>query len=1484
MINLPEIKGIDDMNYAIKIIISCLLFSVFYSSSAQVPINNAHIADIQNILQTLGEKNSFVENLNHIDNNVLPIGVKRTISGVEITVAISGVKWKAGSALYSVVARAIIPQGYDGKRQVLFFGADNIKGNQQGGLMDSFRLSLLQDVNIDFNNGYMTLVLKGGQDKRAGRAEGQTFMEVDCGGFKSFGLDAEVVFPEDFLLPIVNGEKVRGSFKTIVEDWNDIVVDIDIDPFQIKGLPGFEFSLETVTFDFSDKRNSQNSVFPPEYDSKYLLGQENVNLWRGVYAKNVSVTLPKSFHTNTNQRVTLQAEDLIIDDYGVSCAFTANDILPFDKGSAGGWKFSVDKFKFGLEANRLIEAGFEGKIGLPFKGNTTALGYVGNISANNEYLLAVNTTDQQEFDFSLFNAKAKLLPNSFIELKMVKDQFLPRAVLHGEMVFSDLGQDAKNSSTVHFRNLQIQTIEPYIQVDNMGYDGEIKLGSFPLSIDKFTLSGQGNRVEIGAGVKLTLGDKLFNGGTTLRFASKMLDIDGRKEWVYDGMKVDAINLDVDIADVLKLNGQVNWHRNDLVYGDGFGGDLLLKITDKLPIKMTGGFGRVEDLSYWYAQGSMETPLGIPIFAGISINGFSGGVSQHMVSSSNIITESLHPMTYKPDRNAGLELKSAISFAVAKKIAKGSGGFEIAFNRTGGLRYAGIYGYAEFLQKDEIIPDTDKLTSLLHNMQEKEKLILNDTGSLLSKVTNFLGVSKSLIEIPSNVKPGIRGYIGANMDFNNKIFKATSEVFVSDPAKIVTGVGPRGRAGWGELYADSKEWYLHIGRPDNRVGLRMGLGKILDVRTGAYFMAGSRIPEMPAPPSQVANILGYELNTLTRGRDIDALSRGNGLAFGGDLRVNTGDLTFLMMYANFDTGLGFDIMLKDYGNLQCKGRSGVLGWDGWYAQGQAYAYLQGELGVKINLWLLKTKVPVIKGGAATLLQAGLPDPSYFRGYLGVNLNILGIIKGKARFKLSIGDEYEPVYPGSSPLEMPIISDFSPSNGDSDANVFTMPQARFVIPMGKTIESTTESGTTTYRVGLKDFILRDKEGKTIEGKLVWNKYKDAVSFQAKEILPSRTELEAIVRVGFDELKGGKWVKVMTSGKEAVEERSCSFITGEAPNEIPISNIVYSYPVVDQKYFLTNQSQKGTIQLQFGQKYLFAKGFDYKICFESVGSPTIRTDFVYNEETNSIEFELPHLNKQTDYTMRIAYTSQGNNEIIEDSSVTLESTEDASITAVQKKAQAGTSDASAEILKYTFSTSVYSNFVEKMEDIKRSTQDKIFDVAGSMQLTSSVDAKEAFDEAEIVGVDKTQFMPLIKVKATLEEPYYMSVLPLLYDGYPYAGIRLQNRDENIMGIPPFFSVLPSVKYLTDFESGINKGQFDFPYTYDSSIVIDRDFRELRNIVVNNSTKVSQGVFKRLATASLPILKYGKYKVLLTYVLPDGTECETIEFMYNNYSALNK
>ena len=111
------------------------------------------------------------------------------------------------------------------------------------------------------------------------------------------------------------------------------------------------------------------------------------------------------------------------------------------------------------------------------------------------------------------------------------------------------------------------------------------------------------------------------------------------------------------------------------------------------------------------------------------------------------------------------------------------------------------------------------------------------------------------------------------------------------------------------------------------------------------MAGSRIPGMPTPPQEVANLIGQDISRLSLGRNLDALSTGKGFAFGSKLGVRTGDLQFAIMYANFNAGLGFDVMLKDYGQAQCRGRSGTIGLNGWYAQGQAYAYRARRVGCK-----------------------------------------------------------------------------------------------------------------------------------------------------------------------------------------------------------------------------------------------------------------------------------------------------------------------------------------------------------------------------------------------------------------------------------------------------------------------------------------------------------------------------------------------------------
>ena len=133
---------------------------------------------------------------------------------------------------------------------------------------------------------------------------------------------------------------------------------------------------------------------------------------------------------------------LLIDDYGITGLFAADSILSLDRGSADGWRFSVDHFGLNLIANELVSAEFSGQLGLPFKGKNTTLGYEGYLQPNNEYTLRVK--NEEALDFSIFNAKAHLEKNSNITLRLVEDHFVPEALLHGYMA---LGKSEGDSTS-----------------------------------------------------------------------------------------------------------------------------------------------------------------------------------------------------------------------------------------------------------------------------------------------------------------------------------------------------------------------------------------------------------------------------------------------------------------------------------------------------------------------------------------------------------------------------------------------------------------------------------------------------------------------------------------------------------------------------------------------------------------------------------------------------------------------------------------------------------------------------------------------------------------------------------------------------------------------------------------------------------------------------------------------------------------------------
>src|SRR5690606_20081659 len=166
--------------------------------------------------------------------------------------------------------------------------------------------------------------------------------------------------------------------------------------------------------------------------------------------KSLEVAMPKEFKTkesiSENRRVSFEAMDMIIDTYGVSGRFSAENIISLESGRTAeskSWAFSVDKIGIEIASNHFIEGDFEVRILLPIsaKANKSdenanknvGLGYKGLISEE-EYSLAVSTLDTVSFD--IFQAKAELLPNSSVELKVIESSFRPKAVLNGRMAIS----------------------------------------------------------------------------------------------------------------------------------------------------------------------------------------------------------------------------------------------------------------------------------------------------------------------------------------------------------------------------------------------------------------------------------------------------------------------------------------------------------------------------------------------------------------------------------------------------------------------------------------------------------------------------------------------------------------------------------------------------------------------------------------------------------------------------------------------------------------------------------------------------------------------------------------------------------------------------------------------------------------------------------------------------------------------------------------
>ena len=1496
-------------------------------------------------MQKIERKELWVDNLSLQNITSLPIGIKTRKRGENAadnaTYSIGIIKATLHSDYteLQVFAKVDIPQkGDDGRPISLFFGANNIKLSHSGGIIGDAKLALLGDIAIPIHKDAWQLTLYGGFNKQTGQTEDLTYAVIDCDGFKEFRLSGAVEFSRELILPLENGvvneaqqtvpitlsngriveapNRVRGDFSITASAWNDLIMNVSLSPFVLakkqngRDYDGnFQFLVSKAVLDVSDIKNDPSVVFPNMYNTKGLLfpAQES---WKGVYVENFSIGLPSEFKTKSTaesgKRIEFSAKGLLIDKFGVSGIFYGENIFPLKEGITdknNAWAYSLDHIEIQIETGEFVKANFNGKILLPITNasenkNIEQLGlqYNGLISEE-KYSLNVITTNEIQFD--LWQAKASLYKNSSIEFKVENNHFIPKAVLHGNMNFAanktvqketQENQQANNIvdfKGITFENLKLQTVSPMISVGSMGYKNDASFSNFPVSIKGIEVRTLDNRADVYFDVALNLMDKSeLSARANIGILGELTSENHTYNYKFKGLDLSAIAIKGSFCG-FSMDGQLDLLENHPIYGNGFNADLKVEIKGACEVKAKAIFGKKE-FRYWYFDASAK------ISTGYFINGFGGGAYYNMKRNALAAPTEFSPsgLTYEPYQEGGLGLKALVSFAIGSdKAFNGEAAFEMLFNKNGGLDFAAIYG------KGNVLADIPGIENI-QNLVSKVSGSLENKASFLGLETNndkrtgfekrFLPLAEKAIPTTPDNKATIQFKTAIQFDIVNQTTHGTLDVYIN--AGFISGVGEGGRAGWAVFHKDPNDWYLHIGTPDDRVGIKMGVAGV-SLKTTSYLMAGTKLPASPPPPPNVASILGVEAQELNYMRDENALANAGGFAFGSDLSIDTGDLSFLIFYANFKAGVGFDIMLKNYGEASCRNTGKQVGIDGWYANGQSYAFLQGELGVRVKLLFINMRIPIISAGAAVLMQAKLPNPVWLRGYVGGEMNVLGgLIKGKFNFKVTIGEQCDFGVAGGAFEGMKLIADVSPKNNSNDVDVFAVPQATFSMKVNEPFEIPEDNGKSTYRVVLEKFNVLDDKNQQVKGRLEWSHLKDRANFIPEDILAPQKKFKVQVEVSFQKQEGGIFRPITQNGQVAKEFEERTFTTGTAPNYIPLQNIEYAYPVVSQKFFLKDEFEQGYVKLKQGQDYLF-EGNQWENGVKIIDNQTHKAQevaFVYNNDANEITFAMPKLQTKSVYKVSFfskpvkTNTKNEKRKVTENVKRTQEEGNDYEV--LQKQAQSLSKEGEIERLTYDFSTSKYKTFNEKIKAIKVSHYNFIIQYSDVISLANNLQKSEPFEVVDLVGNEYSKKKPLIAVEATLQDAYFKQYInPTFYSQLPIAGKYQLRRDTKEWGQIPSKAISIDNKYLTNVQNEIFSQGVDnyFPYQYDLALAYKTDFVDIISQISNDVSKeivpFSSPARQFLKNTFTPMRK-GDYYIKLTYTLPGDKKSSEALQMFKN------
>ncbi len=652
-----------------------------------------------------------------------------------------------------------------------------------------------------------------------------------------------------------------------------------------------------------------------------------------------------------------------------------------------------------------------------------------------------------------------------------------------------------------------------------------------------------------------------------------------------------------------LEGKLNFYEKDATYGDGFRGAVRCKFPMDITASATVQFGNVKKgsskkINYFYVDGGINLgdAASLPIAYPLALTGFGGGVWKNMVTTNSSSFRCQIPKINKKDGKFEIDT-SITQFENLTKIGAS----------VTGLNYVPVEpGESAFGMRAEIYLAADKTAGGSRMINGKLALSATTSGSefqniSLMGVVNAIGDGKGKHVVSAS----------AEIKYNHPSRQFALDIGVkANIIKVAKAYVPF------KLYVDGKKkkWILGIGEPNY-----IDTGKCVSLDAGfdfvvikaklwakGYILGGNSMEKFQLPdlPEKVLAVL-----KTPRSKPMPPSERGFmlGCRAGFDFNFEFGPL-----YAKLAALIGFDVAVMDRAGMLCSNGDKIGGINGYYSNGQIYGYLHGDVGVQLRFFGKKKRFSLASVTAGSTMQAGLIDPTWMKGNVGVKGSILGgLIKFNTSAKFSIGKKCEIL--GDPLKDLVIVESVTPgvsrksevsSAGKTvkEATVFVSPKIACNVTMNREFDlfsdpEDKESKKRTYKFKFNEAMTKitnlDKPSEVIEFKQSTknNLLKKGNQFvlKFKKMLPPNTNFKVQVVVDMREvINGRETLPIDDKGKkykesEARKTYTYYFKTGNLPNKISEDNIVDAYPMNRQFETFVRDGQKGFIILEYSQEYL-------------------------------------------------------------------------------------------------------------------------------------------------------------------------------------------------------------------------------------------------------------------------------------------------------------